>query len=415
MYSRIEDNNNEVIDFVYDCGSASAGFYTDNGFLDKILSNLPKHWECFKTNKINNKPTIDYLYISHFDNDHINGIKKLCEIFHFAKMIYPFHPESYRTLNVLHQIYNAEENIDPDILRVIYNPTEENLRLLIAEGEETQFICLGNEDSENSPPGEEFFMTPEETSKGDAKQNGYHIKPIKGAYNRWILYSFMPVLPNDTPNLDEIFQEFNKEFSDQDIISKLQNGLLKKTDFKKFYKEKFPKQSDKEYDTSLFNRSSLMLYSGLVKSAQLESSKIIFSREEDQIFYMYLLCRYKSFFINWGFSSKKQRYALLLTGDAELKMNTNWHEYLIGLKENITTVNLPHHGSEKNMDKETFKGFNKIQNFLTFSGDRTKPNSAKEKHPNVQAMQDAITAQPKANIIHVNQLQGLFEIIAVQY
>lgn len=110
-------------------------------------------------------------------------------------------------------------------------------------------------------------------------------------------------------------------------------------------------------------------------------------------------------------------YALLLTGDAELYRNfgprskkVDWQSFLKPnhLSHNIQIVNLPHHGASANTNAQTFENLNNVQIFLTFSG---LFNS--HEHPRKEAINHAIQAQQNANIIHVNQYQGLEEEIII--
>ena len=61
---------------VYDCGSVSKG---GSHLLDKYVDYLRDTTE-----------VIDLLVISHFDNDHINGIKKLVGKFNINKIVIPY-------------------------------------------------------------------------------------------------------------------------------------------------------------------------------------------------------------------------------------------------------------------------------------------------------------------------------------
>jgi mRNA degradation ribonuclease J1/J2 len=129
MYSRIE-NDTEKTDFIYDCGSK------EPKIINYFLKCLKKH-TCLKSliyPYLNDqKATVDRLYISHFDTDHINGIKDLCTQIDFKKVFFPLYPEGYRLLLALNYIYN-NKTADTNIAKAIYDP-ENYLRTITGDGE----------------------------------------------------------------------------------------------------------------------------------------------------------------------------------------------------------------------------------------------------------------------------------------
>lgn len=62
LYSR---NMDKLVSIVYDCGGKSDGLICNK--IDSFLSNLPKDGQT-------DKPIVDYLCISHFHKDHVNGL-----------------------------------------------------------------------------------------------------------------------------------------------------------------------------------------------------------------------------------------------------------------------------------------------------------------------------------------------------
>lgn len=67
LYSR---NMDKPVSIVYDCGGKSDGIISNK--IDSFLSNLPKDGQT-------DKPIVDYLCISHFHKDHVNGLCHILE------------------------------------------------------------------------------------------------------------------------------------------------------------------------------------------------------------------------------------------------------------------------------------------------------------------------------------------------
>lgn len=81
--------------FVYDCGGSP-------GIIDKRVE---EH-----ANTLNSKKTIDVIFISHFHNDHINGLVQIMQsVYHVKKVIVPYFPDTdYILVNLLSQASSAE-------------------------------------------------------------------------------------------------------------------------------------------------------------------------------------------------------------------------------------------------------------------------------------------------------------------
>ncbi len=103
----INTENNEVFNWIYDCGSTSK-----TTILDKVTS-LPIWFQSTKT--------IDMLVISHFDNDHVNGIEELLKTFYVKRLILPYTewPQSVREISIL-----GKKGITPSVALFQLNPAK---------------------------------------------------------------------------------------------------------------------------------------------------------------------------------------------------------------------------------------------------------------------------------------------------
>lgn len=72
---------------VYDCGS-SAMYHVNNciGWYHQFVE------ECGRP------AVVDYVFLSHFDNDHVNGLKTLSKLFKIENIIVPYIPREYRVM-----------------------------------------------------------------------------------------------------------------------------------------------------------------------------------------------------------------------------------------------------------------------------------------------------------------------------
>ncbi len=92
--------NMEQFNFVYDCGSNSSNKLFS---LSKVIKNYKQ--------TIKNKH-IDLLVISHFDNDHVNGIKKLIKDISVEHLIIPYYNVYERLILTLNKPSYDKNNLD---------------------------------------------------------------------------------------------------------------------------------------------------------------------------------------------------------------------------------------------------------------------------------------------------------------
>ncbi|UUE11276.1 hypothetical protein NMX13_06785 [Dickeya zeae] len=87
--SILDENEGNLFNWVYDCGSTR--YLT----LNRILKNITVH--------LGGANYIDMLVISHFDNDHVNGVEELLRHCHIKSLVLPFSKwtQSVREISVL--------------------------------------------------------------------------------------------------------------------------------------------------------------------------------------------------------------------------------------------------------------------------------------------------------------------------
>lgn len=104
--------------FVYDCGTIN--------FIAGQTAILNQEIDFFKHHVCNEEKIIDILFISHFDYDHVSGLKRLLNGFKVKRVVFPYismYIRQYSLLSILHE--TEQELVDfpfDDYTRFINNP-----------------------------------------------------------------------------------------------------------------------------------------------------------------------------------------------------------------------------------------------------------------------------------------------------
>ena len=302
----IDDN----INIVYDCGTE----YNNRG--NKGTKGVVS--QSFSKNDV-----IHYLFISHFDYDHISKITLLKETVKKIKtVVLPLLHEETKLF--LSEIYLALE--EDDLATLVSDPTQ-------YFDPETQIIAVkpgeGNEERSNK----------EDESGKEGKNNKVEI------------ISSGDILPFDTKESDWVFIPHNYEYKNRSkaFVEKIQDSVV---DLQKLKKDpEYATQKRiidklkriyKEFDKNI-NLNSMFLYSGPLS---LENSNIHYWRGKcwrDNIF-----C--------WHFDYYAHRYnthrvACLYTGDGDLN-KVDIRKIYKKYWDIIGTIQSPHHGSSASFNAD---------------------------------------------------------------
>jgi len=298
---------------VYDCGSRSA---------DKTVTPIIE--TAFEENEI-----IDILFISHFDADHVNKIKILKNRTKIKQVVMPLLQEEEIVF-----LINLYRLLNFNILRLLNDP--ENFF-----GKNTKIIRI-------KPSNEE---RPIEDMDAINIENIIHNSKID---------SGIPLkVSND---LDWVFIPYNYEHIDrqQELESLLKertkldiHKLKKDTDYtlnviiednnKKIKDDKKEKIKDKikniydEVDGKI-NQNSMLLYSGILNSSKSNLIKRSYLIDFENLDVIRQVRNYTN------------RVSCLYTGDTELKI-VKVKTQFSKVWDSIGTIQIPHHGSVKNLDK----------------------------------------------------------------
>ncbi|MCM3437868.1 hypothetical protein [Rothia dentocariosa] len=314
---------------VYDCGSVSKGH---DDLLDKYMNDLKE-----------NTDTIDLLFISHFDKDHLNGIKSLADKFRIKKVIIPYlDPFEKLSVFISQRIsFNTSMNIqnNRNFLNYVIDSRDNifsrsDSEVIIAESE-LKGIQIGVVDSS--------LIT--SMNLGNSRNfNG------KEPFWEFAYFSLIPGIGFEQCLSDKFKRllgaELRKYIENNDVESIYDNWSA----ISDVYKSAVGDVSESEVDKNdACNSSSLILYSGPPKDSYSYRSYGPYCYYGP---YDYVApARRSSFCLGW-----------LGTGDARLKEPTNVDVLKINLdwrKEYIHTVTVPHHGSKNNWSKEFIELFGK--------------------------------------------------------
>lgn len=314
---------------VYDCGSVSK---RHDDLLDKYMDDLKETTD-----------TIDLLFISHFDKDHLNGIKILADKFCIKRVIIPY-LDLFKKLSVFISqgiSFNTSMNIENDHNFLDYvigsrdNIFSRNDIEIIIAGSELNTIQIGVIDS--------TLLTSVDLGSS-RKFNG------KELFWEFAYFSLIPGSGFEQCLSDKfkehLSEELRKDIENNNVESIYDNWLTISNAYKSAVSD-VSKAGVRKDDAC--NSSSLILYSGPSKKPRRYRSYGPYCYYGP---YDYVApARRNPFCLGW-----------LGTGDARLKEYKNIDELERKLgwrKDRIHTITVPHHGSDKNWRSRFIELFGK--------------------------------------------------------
>ena len=368
---------------VYDCGSGLSPTISDdkNSVLDDFYCTLKTCCDTY---------CIDYLYISHFDTDHVNGLGKLLRICDCKNIVITYTPPLCILSNVYKMISESDENnetINEDRYHQMIFPVETLIELAGSQNNDINIIQLDSTASLKENIFLENFSSQAAASIGALShalviepQQSYH---ITNSFNLNTIHVYH-AYPKSTINTDNIDFVDNIYFDERgwkymisyyvpngktiDVLSIKLATLLHEhwndipLDFNQtLWKEKilFHLQSpeDRAYFKKIYKQFSndINRLSLCVSIAPKETIPISSEELSAQNYFNDELHIYEN--------TIHQSGTLLLTGDAILHANFSgrikyYNSIINALNANnfppIQTILLPHHGSNKNISNAAF-------------------------------------------------------------
>jgi hypothetical protein len=429
--------------FVFDCGSLSYS----------VLNNTIERY------KRNQTKDIDLLIISHFDADHINGLKKLLDGKNVKNVVAPF--ISFKKRISLALNYKSEfdrkkpENVDPNFDLTLTSIVDFSKAL------------------ENELKGAIFYFVESTNDKPNFPIEEQSIQEFDGFAEsfKFSLDNSNPINENERNNLN--FQNINENNAlkfECDEIGTLTNNGIKVIDFI-FYKKQILKNEDAFYDEvyrlfleenkTLFRKRNEPTFDEIIEAIKSYSNarkiKDLFKKASTNLnlsvndkellnlnttslsmlhydkLYLYenLLNRHLHFcnldfknvhvynneeFYNGNFCNRRFpcRYLrncgcinTLLTADSYLKNEddlNNFIEYYGRYLEKLGFLQVPHHGSRHSSDSLLFRRINANFYFINFGLNHCFVK--KWSHPNNEVLQNLYATNRFRRFIPVTENSG---------
>lgn len=346
FYSEKVRTNGKTLNIVYDCGSTTSY---------KVNRNKPILQAEIETFYDKNE-NIDVLFISHFDNDHVNGLKYLKEHCNIKRVVMPLIPTTARW------IYLTQ--LDDNLQLLMTNPKE-------FFGNNTEIISVRYTNGEVFQQ-DELVLNDNEPSPREEIVSGTNIK--FRSFSDWCYIPF----------------NFDEEARYQTLIDLITEHKL---DIHKLLK------GDAEYiiaERAKINKA----YQNIVKKSgsSNESSLIVYSGptsvEHEYIKKYNCICNVSCIARRFHYGCNmipfiRKRVACLYLGDTNLNQTSGGsgiieaiYNNLGDVRHNIGTIQVPHHGSKKSFNNDILWLNNPSLYFASFG----KQN--KYRHPSYTVVEE---------------------------
>lgn len=257
---------------------------------------------------------IEYLFISHFDYDHVNKIKDLKDNFEIRNVVLPLMHDNQRVL--LRTIFACSDY--PDLFNLIGNPEE-------YFGEGTSIIYVAS----YQPTSDKYsYLIPrksnDDISNKNTIQSGSKIK-----VDDWM---FIPYNIEYFDRSRELEDALNKVGVDL-------NRLISDTEYmisvRKQVKEAYKMVSGD------INENSLILYSGPINKFDMYS-------------FSFITAYYRYQYQNFVHRLNRSRVGCIYTGDANLNV-VDLQEIFSNYWDSVGVIQIPHHGDYKSFNKHILR------------------------------------------------------------
>lgn len=311
---------------VYDCGN-----WKDASQADNVVKSAFTKGE-----------TVNILFISHFDNDHVNKIKTLKEHTKIEKVVMPLLHNDEKTLLI--NLYKYIDEDDEDLVKLIENPEnffeEETIIIKVQAGEDGESPI---DDNINPINIDDIILTDSNTPHITIK-SGTALNKKFGI----IEWCFIPYNYEHTQRKVELIQAFKEiaNYSDDDIakLGKDTNYTLEKivddiklsgTDGGKVFRKIYNKLKGR------INLNSMLLYSGTKN--RYKNLKVYSSLEHPFPFV----------------PGRTNHVGCIYTGDTDLN-KVKIRTVFKSIWSNVGTIQIPHHGDIKSLDTDVLSDGNYI-------------------------------------------------------
>jgi len=308
-------DSEEYINIIYDCGSS-----TDKSLVEQQIKD-----------NFERKETIHALFISHLDDDHVNGIPFLLKYCKVKKIFFPIVTEMNAKYLLLYNLIKNRGN-DSFVASFLRNP----------------YNALSEVGIENTPG---LYQVRENVQDSNEEVDLYRIDAIpvySGAdifsrifedeYKMSEMYKKWVYIPYNFRRKDRVAQLqkelnilFGKNMNNEDLIEIWKKGGIEREKIRIAYTKV----------KGSFNTNSMTLYSG---PEELIVQQYLYNKKSCKH-----ICKY---------SCNEKVAGCLYTGDYDASGRIKWRELFNAYFKywnNIGCVQVPHHGSRKNYNTELSK------------------------------------------------------------
>lgn len=334
---------------VYDCGTTPLSAKRKEVIKQEVIEQA-----------FSKKDTIDILFISHLDWDHISLIPTLIEsVKEVRNVVLPHVDNDYPILLSLVNFPKALKDIKGKVVQIITSPEE-------YFNKETKVwrIRSVEEDVPRENMNQDILFLDQDTSSIDPLLSSGKKLSLKGLkfwcyipFNYYSSKEFREALEKKLRDDEKLQKDFKNtlgvehDISVEEALDALRdpqkvNDIIKD----KSVKEKLWYIYDQLEDK--INAHSLVLYSGPIEQKAYRNHfywQMVF-QTRNQLYHDLKPCFSCSDFLK-DYRSLKWRVACIYNGDSNYK-ERKLEEWLQGLWKNVGTIQIAHHGSEKSHDFE---------------------------------------------------------------
>lgn len=355
--------NPQSANIVYDCGS-STGIHIVEG---QIRENFHQG------------ETINAVFISHFDRDHINGLPFLLTYCNVKNLFFPLITEESKKLILLRDlIYNSSSVQDffTDFFTNPYNAFNKiglrnipHLYQILENNEDNEDSTLNNIDASNIASGKNI---------SDIVFGSNDRKTIK-----WI---YIPFNFRETERCSRLkaalANKLGKNYSCDDLLELAKKDSRKISEIKAAYKEV----------PGNFNTNSMTLLSAI------EEDRIIQRLYRGDCMYGCNCVCGCNCMCGCNCCGNKFANGCLYTGDYDALESRNWKEFddaYSGYYHYIGCIQIPHHGSRHNYNHKLLEIGNHVLYYIISAGKRNV-----YRHPSASVLKDILTSNKYPLIVN---------------
>lgn len=324
LWNKLEVKERTV---VYDCGSGNSKEIPKRFFQEL-------DWHRTHEDEQGNKPPIDILFISHFDADHVNGVKRLNDRYDIKRIVLPEITKNKWYLYVL-GANNGQMGAMSSFRQFI-------------DGFQGELIEIPPIDAENYTNEQDEGIDIERENHRPVR-NDSRIRTGSFSINGNIFWCYIPMnFEIETQKPLKLEAKLKALFPNRNLNNLSANEVGRRhQDIKQAFK-------DCKIKT---NESSMLVYSGLSSNVrQHRYFEITFGHDKERCF-----CR----------CNHLMGEACLYTGDALLSQKRCGQVKKIRttLTDNIVTLQITHHGSKNNFNADIFEKelHRKLQSIVSFA------------------------------------------------